>query len=99
MQVVTDLREPLAVEHGRRIRIRLVAMAVWIAGWILAGVLWRDGLLATAILVTSGPGVWILWWLFVPPRNTGGRRYPVTPRASRDLPGGRRPSHEDDGAP
>ncbi|OLM19441.1 hypothetical protein Ae707Ps1_3700 [Pseudonocardia sp. Ae707_Ps1] len=86
MQVVTDLREPLAVEHGRRIRIRLVAMAVWIAGWIVAGVFWRDGWLATAILLTSGPGVWILWWLFVP-RPGHGRREPVRAREPRRLPG------------
>ncbi|MEU4376186.1 MULTISPECIES: hypothetical protein [Pseudonocardia] len=60
VRVVTDLTEPLTVEHGRRIRIRLVAMVVWIAGWIVAGALWRDGWLATAILLTSGPGLWIL---------------------------------------
>ncbi|ANY05168.1 hypothetical protein AFB00_01270 [Pseudonocardia sp. HH130630-07] len=85
MQVVTDLREPLAVEHGRRIRIRLVAMVVWIIGWVVSGLFWRDGWLATAILLTSGPGVWILWWLFVP-RRTAGRRRPVDGRPPRSLP-------------
>lgn len=82
-QVVTDLREPLAVQHRRRIRIRLVAMVVWIAGWVVAGVLWRHGVLATAILLGSGPGVWAVWWLLAP-RHDPGRRRAVTPRA---LPG------------
>ncbi|MBN9793599.1 hypothetical protein DMP17_34225 [Pseudonocardia sp. TMWB2A] len=90
VQVVTDLTEPLTVEHGRRIRIRLVAMVVWIAGWIVAGALWRDGWLATAILLTSGPGLWILWWLFVPSRERG-RREPVGRRPPRALPAPRDP--------
>lgn len=74
--MVTDLREPLALEHRRRIRIRLVAMVVWIAGWVVAGALWRHGWLATGILLGSGPGIWLLWWLFVP-RRPAGRRRPV----------------------
>ena len=85
VQVVTDLHEPLAVEHGRRIRIRLVAMVVWIAGWIVAGALWRDGVLATMILLSSGPGLWLLWWLLVP-RRPPERRRPVTPPPPRGLP-------------
>lgn len=85
VQVVTDLHETLAVEHGRRIRIRLVAMVVWIAGWIVAGTLWRDGVLATMILLSSGPGLWLLWWLLVP-RRPPERRRPVTPPPPRELP-------------
>lgn len=84
--VVTDLVEPLAAQHRRRIRIRLVAMAVWIAGWVVAGILWRDGWLATAILLGSGPGVWVLWWLLVP-QSDAGRRAAVTLRGPRALPG------------
>ena len=84
--VVTDLVEPLVVQHRRRIRIRLVAMAVWIAGWIVAGMLWRDGWLATAILLGSGPGIWALWWLLVPQPDRGRRRA-VTRRGPRELPG------------
>ena len=83
--VVTDMREPLRLQHRRRIQIRLVAMVVWIAGWIVAGALWRDGWLATAILLGSGPGVWMLWWLLVPPRDPG-RRTAVTRRGPRELP-------------
>lgn len=86
VQVVTDLREPLAVEHGRRIRIRLVAMVVWIAGWVVAGALWRHGWLATGILLGSGPGVWTLWWLLAP-RPSPGRRQAVTAPVRRALPG------------
>ncbi|MEQ3550241.1 hypothetical protein WIS52_07145 [Pseudonocardia nematodicida] len=85
VHVVTDLRETLAVEHGRRIRIRLVAMVVWIAGWIVAGALWRHGVLATAILFASGPGVWMVWYLLMPTRSAGSRQ-PVTPRRPQ-LPG------------
>lgn len=87
MQVVTDLQEPLAVEHGRRIRIRLVAMTVWIAGWIVAGALSAHGWLATAVLLGSGPGVWLLWWLLAP-RPPAARRRPVTAPPRRRLPGG-----------
>jgi len=83
--VVTDLAEPLVVQHRRRIRIRLVAMVVWIAGWVAAGMLWRDGWLATAVLLGSGPGVWILWWLLVPQRRPGRRRA-VTRAGLRALP-------------
>ncbi|MBC3192850.1 hypothetical protein H7X46_17475 [Pseudonocardia sp. C8] len=95
VQVVTDLREPLAVEHGRRIRIRLVAMVVWIAGWIVAGTQWQDGVLATMILLASGPGVWLLWFVFVPPRHAAGRRRPVTPPPPRALPRGTDPGRND----
>lgn len=71
--VVTDLREPLIAVHRRQIRSRLVLMVVWIAGWVVAGALWRHGYLATGILLASGPGIWIVWWLVVPRRITGGR--------------------------
>lgn len=86
VQVVTDLREPLAVEHGRRIRIRLVAMTVWIAGAILAGTQWRDGWTATTILLASGPGLWTVWWLLATPRDRGSRE-PVHRPGPRQLPG------------
>ncbi|TCK21896.1 hypothetical protein [Pseudonocardia endophytica] len=84
--VVTDYVEPLAVQHRRRIRIRLVAMAVWIVGWVVSGILWRHGVLATVILLGSGPGIWMLWWLLVPQRAPGHRRA-VTRRGPRALPG------------
>ncbi|MDQ4119642.1 MAG: DUF3099 domain-containing protein [Actinomycetota bacterium] len=89
--VVTDLAEPLVVQHRRRIRVRLVAMAVWIAGWVVAGMLWRDGWLATAVLLGSGPGIWLLWWLAVP-RHDPGRRQAVRTRGPRALPAADRPS-------
>ncbi|MFP5020342.1 hypothetical protein [Pseudonocardia phyllosphaerae] len=87
VQVVTDLREPLVVEHRRRIRVRLVAMVVWIIGWVVAGALWQHGWLATGILLGSGPGIWILWWL-VMPSPAHGRRRDVDPRPPRALPPG-----------
>ena len=85
--VVTDLREPLVAVHRRLIRTRLVLMVVWIAGWIVAGMLWRHGYLATGILLASGPGVWIVWWL-VAPRHVVGRRRPVGPPRPRARPRG-----------
>lgn len=84
--VVTDYVEPLAVHHRRLMRNRLVAMVVWIAGWVVAGMMWRHGWLATVILLGTGPGVWILWWLLVPQRTPGHRRA-VTLRSGRALPG------------
>ncbi|RZT86964.1 hypothetical protein EV383_3869 [Pseudonocardia sediminis] len=84
--VVTDLHEPLIAVHRRQIRTRLVMMVVWIIGWIVAGSLWRHGYLATGILLASGPGIWILWWLVMPRRGTG-RRSPVPPPRRRELPG------------
>ena len=84
--VVTDLREPLVAVHRRLIRTRLVMMAVWIVGWLVAGALWRHGYLATGILLLSGPGVWVTWW-WVAPRGPGGRRSPVGPPRRRALPG------------
>ena len=83
--VVTDLHEPLIAVHRRQIRTRLVMMVVWIAGWVVAGTLWRHGYLATGILLASGPGIWITWWLVVPRRVTG-HRSPVTTRRARALP-------------
>ena len=82
--MVTDLREPLHVVHGRIMRRRLLLGAVWLVGWIVSGVLWRDGWLATTILLGSGPGLWLVVGLL---RATPvpGRREPVSPRA----PGGR----------
>ena len=83
--VVTDLREPLIVVHRRMMRVRLVLMAVWIAGWIVAGVLYRQGWLATGILLASGPGVWVVY-AAVTSRRRPERRLPVTRAA---LPAGR----------
>lgn len=88
--VVTDLREPLVAVHRRLIRLRLAMMAVWIAGWVVAGMLWRHGYLATGILLASGPGLWILWWM-VAPRRPEGRRRPVGPPRRRALPHPERP--------
>ena len=61
------MREPLIVVHRRMMRQRLVLMVIWIAGWSVAGALYRHGYLATAILLVSGPGVWLVhytwrWW-------------------------------------
>jgi hypothetical protein len=75
--VVTDLREPLIVVHRRMMRARLVLMVVWIAGWIVAGVLYRHGWLATGILLATGPGVWVVY-VAVASRRRPGRRVPVT---------------------
>lgn len=78
--VVTDLREPLHVVHGRIMRLRLTLGAVWLVGWIVSGILWRDGWLATAILMGSGPGVWlVVGWARAGRRP--GRREPVSRRA------------------
>ena len=83
--VVTDLREPLIDVHRRIMRRRGVFLLVWLAGWIVAGVLWRDGWLATGILLGSGPGLWLIVAALFPHRPDG-RRVPVTRRA---LPRGR----------
>lgn len=77
--VVTDLREPLAMVHRRMIRLRLVLLAVWLVGWVIAGLLHRNGWLATLILLASGPGVWLVV-LAVTERRRPGRREEVTPR-------------------
>jgi hypothetical protein len=55
-------------------------MAVWIAGWIVAGALYRHGWLATGILLASGPGIWLACFA-VSSRKRQGRREPVTPAA------------------
>jgi hypothetical protein len=78
--VVTDLHEPLHVVHGRIMRFRLVLFGVWLVGWAISGVLWRDGWLATAILLGSGPGVWLVVGL-IRSRRRPGRREPVGRRA------------------
>lgn len=78
--VVTDLHEPLYVVHGRIMRMRLALFAFWLVGWVVSGMLWRDGWLATAILLGSGPGVWIVVGLLRSGRQPG-RREPVSRRA------------------
>jgi hypothetical protein len=78
--VVTDLHEPLYVVHGRIMRMRLVLFGIWLIGWVVSGILWRDGWLATAILLGSGPGIWIIVGLFRAGRQPG-RRVPVSRRA------------------
>jgi hypothetical protein len=75
--VVTDLREPLIVVHRRMMRARLVLMVVWIAGWIVAGALYRHGWLATGILLATGPGVWVVY-VAVASRSRPERRVPVS---------------------
>jgi hypothetical protein len=62
--VVTGLREPLVLLHRRLIRRRLVLMVVWIAGWAATGFVSDQGWLAIAILVVTGPVLWILVWSF-----------------------------------
>ena len=81
--VVTDLHEPLYVVHGRIMRFRLVLFGVWLVGWVVSGVLWRDGWLATAILLGSGPGVWLVVGL-IRSRTAAG-----APRAGRPPGAGR----------
>jgi len=78
--VVTDLHEPLYVVHGRIMRFRLVLFGVWLVGWVVSGLLWREGWLATAILLGSGPGVWLVVALIRSGRRPG-RREPVGRRA------------------
>ena len=78
--VVTDLREPLYVVHSRIMRFRLVLFGVWLVGWVISGLLWRDGWLATAILLGSGPGVWLVVGL-IRSRRRPGHREPVGRRA------------------
>lgn len=78
--VVTDLHEPLYVVHGRIMRMRLALFAFWLVGWVVSGMLWRDGWLATAILLGTGPGVWIVVGLLRSGRQPG-RREPVSRRA------------------
>lgn len=83
------MHEPLIVVHRRMMRQRLVLMVIWIAGWVVAGLFAEShGYLATAILLVSGPGVWLVhyawrWW------RRPGEREPVTRRApgSRALGG------------
>ena len=81
--VVTDLHEPLHVVHGRIMRFRLLLFGVWLVGWVVSGLLWRDGWLATAILLGSGPGVWIVVGLIRSGRRPGHRE----PVGRRALPG------------
>lgn len=78
--VVTDMREPLVVVHRRMMRQRLVLMVIWIIGWVVAGLLYRHGYLATAILLVSGPGVWLAHYAWQS-RRRPGHREPVTLRA------------------
>ncbi len=78
--VVTDLHEPLYVVHSRIMRRRGVLFGIWLVGWVISGLLWRDGWLATAILFGSGPGVWVVVGL-VMARRRPGHREPVGRRA------------------
>jgi hypothetical protein len=57
-----------------------VLFAIWLVGWTVSGLLWRDGWLATAILLGSGPGVWLVVGLIRAGRAPG-RREPVGRRA------------------
>ncbi len=79
--VVTDMREPLVVVHRRMMRQRLVLMVIWIIGWVVAGLLSPGhGYLATAILLVSGPGLWLVHYAWQS-RFRPGHREPVTRRA------------------
>ncbi len=78
--VVTDLHDPLYVVHSRIMRRRLVLFGIWLIGWVVSGLLWRDGWLATAILLGSGPGIWLVVGLVRAGRQPG-RREPVGRRA------------------
>lgn len=85
--VVTDLREPLTVAHRRMMRSRLVLFGIWLVGWIISGLLWRTGWLATLILLVSGPGVWLVVVIVTEARRPG-RREPVSARRRALGPGG-----------
>lgn len=87
--VVTDLHEPLHVVHGRIMRFRLVLFGIWLVGWVVSGLLWRDGWLATAILLGSGPGIWLVVGLLRAGRRPGHRE-PVGRRALGPGAGGAR---------
>ena len=78
--VVTDLHEPLYVVHSRIMRRRLVLFGIWLIGWVVSGLLWRDGWLATAILLGSGPGIWLIVGVIRSGRHPAGRE-PVGRRA------------------
>ncbi len=80
--VVTDLREPLAAVHRRMIRTRTVLLGIWILGWVSTGFVYRNGWLAVAILVVTGPVLWSLVYA-VEARNRPGRRVPVAPQRHR----------------
>jgi hypothetical protein len=73
--VVTDLREPLVVQHRRLIRRRLALMAVWILGWAATGFVADTAWLAIGLLVVTGPLLWVIVWL-VAERERPGRREP-----------------------
>ena len=81
--VVTDLHEPLYVVHSRIMRMRLVLFGIWLVGWTVSGILWRDGWLATAILLGSGPGVWVVVGLVRARQATGAPRAGQPPGAGR----------------
>ncbi len=82
------MREPLIVVHRRMMRARLVLMAIWLVGWAVSGVLYRDGWLATGILLGSGPGVWLVYYAWRS-RYRPGRREAVTRPPRPALPPGR----------
>ena len=85
--VVTDMREPLIVVHRRIMRARLVLGGIWLVGWVVSGLLYRTGWLATLILLVSGPGVWLVV-VIVTERRRPGRREAVNPRRRALGPGG-----------
>ncbi len=84
--VVTDMHEPLIVVHRRMMRTRLVLLGIWLVGWVVSGLLYRTGWLATLILLASGPGVWLVV-VIVTERRRPGRREAVSPRRRALEPG------------
>lgn len=74
--VVTDLREPLTSVHRRMIRTRTALLAVWILGWVATGFVADTAWLAIAVLVVTGPVLWVAVWWFES-RRRPGRRTPV----------------------
>jgi hypothetical protein len=75
--VVTDLHEPLVVQHRRLIRRRLVLMVVWMLGWAATGFVADTAWLAIGLLVVTGPALWVIVWL-VAEQQRPGRREPPT---------------------
>jgi hypothetical protein len=75
--VVTDLREPLVVQHRRLIRRRLVLMVVWIIGWAATGFVADTAWLAIGLLVVTGPLLWVIVWLIAERERPGRRESPV----------------------
>lgn len=75
--VVTDMREPIALVHRRLIRRRTVLMVVWIIGWAATGFVADRGWVPIAILVVTGPLLWLVVWCATERSRHGARIAPA----------------------